>query len=365
MRQNKSAPRADFSFVRYANCWEDPELLVAGLQPTKNKRILSIASAGDNAFRLLAEGAEVVVADLNMTQLACVELRRSAMKRLSHGEFLSFCGILPQKNRLHTYILLRNDLSGASQKFWDSQQDTIENGFIHGGKFERYFATFRKRVLPLIHSSATVQQLLQPKTQREQKIFYETHWDNRRWQMLFRLFFNRKVMGILGRDPSFFDYVEGKVADQILERTRYALTTLDTSRNPYLRYILTGNFGTTFPPYLEKDNYIRAQKNIDNLIIAHGSINSVASTFGPDSFDGFNLSDIFEYLSPKQCEAVYGELLDTARAKARFAYWNMLAPRDCPARYLNRVTPLFKKSKDLFLQDRAFFYSRFVLEEVL
>lgn len=365
MKHNKTSPRADFSFIRYANCWEDPELLVAGLQPTKDKRILSIASAGDNALRLLAEGSEVVVADLNQSQLACVELRRTAINKLSHGEFLSFAGVLPQKNRLHTYILLRNDLPKISRNFWDSHQESIENGFIHDGKFERYFTTFRKHILPLIHSPQKIQQLLQPKTLKEQEHFYNTHWNNRRWQLLFRLFFNRKVMGILGRDPSFFDFVEGPVAEQILSRTQYALTNLDTSKNPYLRYILTGNFGTTFPAYLEKDNYTRIQKNLDNLKVSHGSINAVASSYGPESFDGFNLSDIFEYLAPNQCEAVYGELLNSARHKAKFAYWNMLAPRECPAKFLNRVTPLFQKSQELFLQDRAFFYSRFILEEVL
>jgi hypothetical protein len=46
--------RARFDLVRYANVWEDAEVLCAALAPAAGRRLLSIASAGDNAFALLA-----------------------------------------------------------------------------------------------------------------------------------------------------------------------------------------------------------------------------------------------------------------------------------------------------------------------
>lgn len=63
MTDIKNTPDADFSFVRYANCWEDANLLIKSLLPTAGKRILSIASAGDNSLSMLVEGSEVVAAD--------------------------------------------------------------------------------------------------------------------------------------------------------------------------------------------------------------------------------------------------------------------------------------------------------------
>lgn len=42
--------RARFDLIRYANVWEDAELLVAALRPGPGKRFLSIASAGDNSL---------------------------------------------------------------------------------------------------------------------------------------------------------------------------------------------------------------------------------------------------------------------------------------------------------------------------
>src|SRR5262245_44446652 len=57
--------RARFDYVRYANCWEDADVLAAALEPGPAKRILSIASGGDNSFALAADGATVVSVDLS------------------------------------------------------------------------------------------------------------------------------------------------------------------------------------------------------------------------------------------------------------------------------------------------------------
>ena len=86
------------------------------------------------------------------------------------------------------------------------------------------------------------------------------------------------------------------------------------------------------------------------------------TSHGP--FDGFNLSDIFEYLDEPTCAAIYETLLGAARPAARFAYWNMLVPRRRPDSTIDRVRSLTERAEALFAVDRAFFYSAFVLEEV-
>ncbi|MFI0459233.1 MAG: DUF3419 family protein, partial [Candidatus Thiodiazotropha endolucinida] len=73
------AARADFSQIRYAQCWEDADILVEALGVDRGGVCLSISSAGDNALALLGAGAEQVVAlDLNPAQLACLALRVAA-----------------------------------------------------------------------------------------------------------------------------------------------------------------------------------------------------------------------------------------------------------------------------------------------
>ena len=226
-------------------------------------------------------------------------------------------------------------------------------------------AIFRERVLPLIHRRKTVVALLDEKDEEARKAFYRRTWNNLRWRLLFRVFFSRFAMGRLGRDPEFFRYVEGSVAERILARTEYALTVLPGYANPYMEYILTGNFRRALPLYLRPEVFPGLKRNLDKLTLFEGPIEEAALAHRGEGFDGFNLSDLFEYLDEPTSAAVYGRLLETARPGARFAYWNMLVPRRLAAAFPGRVRPLDAEARELFARDLAFFYSAFVLEEVV
>ena len=60
--RSEAAERADFSGIRYAQCWEDADVLLAALEPAPGKRCVSIASAGDNTLALLSRDPESVLA---------------------------------------------------------------------------------------------------------------------------------------------------------------------------------------------------------------------------------------------------------------------------------------------------------------
>jgi len=361
--------RARFDLIRYANVWEDAGVLVAALRPAPGKRMLSIASAGDNAFALLAAGAEVVAADLSPAQLALVELKRAAVRRLGYREALGFLGVRAlgvraSPDRRPVYEQLERDLSAGARELWRGQMAAVADGVIHHGKFEGYFRLFRERVLPLVHRRKTVLALLDERDEAGRVRFYEETWNNLRWRLLFRVFFSRFAMGRLGRDPEFFRYVEGSVAERILSRARYAMTVLPTHSNPYMESILTGNFGKALPRWLEPEVFAALKKNLDRLVLFEGPVEEAAAAHREAGFDGFNLSDIFEYLDPATSAAVYERLLETARPGARFAYWNMLVPRRRPEALAARVRSLDAEARELFARDQAFFYSAFVLEEV-
>lgn len=356
--------RTDFSFVRYANCWEDADILVEALHAAAGKRILSIASAGDNVLALLATGAEVVAVDLSPAQLACLELRCAAFRRLDHEEVLAFLGVARSDQREKIYKCLRHDLSASAQHFWQKHLIDVSRGIIHMGKFEAYFRTFRTRFLPWIHSSKTIAQLLHPKSETERIAFYRDVWNNRRWRMLLRIFFSRFVMARLGRDREFFRYVQGSIADQIQTRTRHALTVLPSDQNPYLQYIATGNFTTALPRYLRKEHFNAIRAGLGRLTLYQGAIEQAASLHGDPGFDGFNLSDIFEYVSDDKARQLYGKLLRHANRGARLAYWNTFVPRSCPREYSAHVHLQKEESAELFARDKAFFYGHFQIDEV-
>jgi S-adenosylmethionine-diacylglycerol 3-amino-3-carboxypropyl transferase len=351
--------RAAFDIIRYANSWEDADLLCDALQPAPGKRMLAIASAGDNAFALLAAGAEVGAVDLSAAQLALVELKRAAIRQLDDETLLQFLGLEPvedRRSRLSIYQSLQ--LPAETRTWWDAHTEAIEHGVIHAGKFENYFRLFRRYVLPLVHTRADVEKLLAPKSREERQRFYDREWNTWRWRAMFRLFFSRFVMGRSGRDPEFFRYVEGSVAERIFKRAEYAMTELAPHANPYFTHIFTGNYRHVLPRYLRDLGALRA--NLDKLTLVQGSIDDAAT----GTFDGFYLSDIFEYVDPQTHSAMYERLLRAANPRARLAYWNLLVPRRVPPQCASRVIELREEADALFAKDQAFFYSAFVLEEV-
>ena len=356
--------RADFSFIRYANCWEDAEVLCQALSPAPGKRFLSIASAGDNSLALLTGGAEVIAVDLNSTQLACTEIRREAIRELDYDTCLEFLGFRESKIRCNVYKQFKNNLSESAREFWDANTNIIQDGIIHNGKFEKYFQFFRKWVISTVHTKERIQNLLTEKELEERLEYYARTWDNRRWRILFKIFFSRLVMGKMGRDPEFFRYVDVPVAESILKRTRYALSELPTHDNPYLEYILTSKFENNLPFYMQKDNFELIKKNIDNLKIKQGAIQEVAE-LDDKGFDGFNLSDLFEYLPEDIFKEAYDKLLNSSNKGAIMVYWNMLVPRSCPEEFTDMIDYKKQLSEELFAKDKAWFYSRFIVEEVV
>jgi len=357
--------RADFNIIRYANCWEDSEILVNSLNLSAEKSCLSIASAGDNSLSLLVSNPKLVVAvDLSEVQLACVEIRKIAIAELDYKTLLCFLGLEPSDERLNTYQKkIRKRLSSDAKSFWDQHNQFISDGIIYHGKFEHYFSLFRRYALPFVHSRKLIKQLLAEKSLIEQKTFYDKKWNTWRWRLMFKFFFSRYFMGKAGRDAEFFKYVEENVAKNIFSRAQYALTELPTSSNSYLNFIMTGSYNNALPFYLKEENVNIIRENIDSLELFKGTVDQAIDHYGI-KFDAFNLSDIFEYMDEKMFKKVSANILSHTKAGARLAYWNMLVPRSV-AQIFPEKTRHLKLSHELFLQDRAFFYKSFEVDEVL
>ncbi len=365
--RSEVADKADFSIIRYAQCWEDADILLEALNIQPGSVCVSIASAGDNTLAMLAAPTgtpqRVFALDLNPAQLACLELRVAAYKQLSHPELLELIGSNPSTRRQDLYRRCRGQLSTEVRDFWDNRSSAVEKGIGSAGKFEHYFEIFRRRVMPLIHSKKTIDRLITGGDREARIEFYERRWDNWRWRMLFRIFFSRFVMGRMGRDPSFFQYVEGSVARRILERTRYALTELNPAENPYVQWILTGRHVSALPFALREENFQRIRDNLHRLEWRLCPIEDFLSELGEKSVDACNLSDIFEYMSEANYHALLRSLVGAGRPGGRIAYWNMLVPRSRPESMSGELRPLQSLANELFRKDKAFFYSNFVVEE--
>ncbi len=360
--------RARFDIIRYAQCWEDADILIEGLGDVSDQVVLSIASAGDNSFSLLSKNPKRVYAiDLSPAQIACCELRKAMYRALSWDEHLLFGGVIEgDMDRIGLFhSRLKSMLPAAARDYWAANMPVIKRGFMTVGKFERYFSLFRNFVLPLVHTKREIDALIQPKTKGERIAYYENVWENARYKFLFKLFFSRFIMGRLGRDKEFFKFVAGDVANRILARSKHALTEMDSSENPYLHFILDGRYKNCYPHALRPENYDSIRRNLDKIEFHAQSIESFVDGYH-GVIDAFNLSDIFEYMPQSGMDELYGAMLQKAAIGARFAYWNMLAPRAVSnvLREKYRIETDNPLNERLLLADKAFFYSKFYLDVV-
>jgi len=176
---NKQLANINHNFIRYANCWEDADVLLKGLAIETGDRVLSIGSAGDNSFSLLLHAPELVVAvDINPIQLQLIQLKKAAMQALDHSAFLQFLGFRDCTDRLDLFQKVKNHLSPTEYTFWKSHPTKIEQGIIYTGKLELYFQTFQNRLLPFIHSPKRIKDLFIQKEEQEQEQFFQRQWNN-------------------------------------------------------------------------------------------------------------------------------------------------------------------------------------------
>jgi len=364
--RSKRPARGSFPGLRYAQCWEDADILLEALNVRPGCTCLSIASAGDNTLAILSKKpCKVLAVDRNPAQIAALELRVAAFRELEHAELLTLTGSIEGHGRIDLYKRCRRHLSKAARDYWDQCPKLIEAGIGSVGQLESYLRVFRTRVLPLIHNRHSVEQLFQRKPSAERLRFYESHWNNFRWQLLFRVFFSRFVMGKLGRDPQLFRYVHGGIAEPLLRRMRYAMTELDPHTNPYLHWILKGQHADDALPFaLRAENFEAIRAHLDRLELRCCSLEEFLEQ-SPDTFDAFNLSDIFEYLSVERYERLLRLIVGAANPNARVAYWNLLVPRSRPDSLASRLNPLKEFSEALFARDKAFMYQAFVVEEAV
>ncbi|MBF9036393.1 DUF3419 family protein [Rhodobacterales bacterium HKCCE2091] len=354
--------RARFDRIRYAQLWEDGDVLNAAMGDVAGGVLVSICSAGDNAIGLLLKDpAEVWAADLSPAQLHCLALRVAAYPALDHGEFLELMGSRPSDRRGALLDRALADAPEETRAFWQALRPEVEaHGAGGAGKFEHYFRLFARRILPFVHSRRTVRDIFVPRAPDDRRRFFEERFDTWRWRLLVRLFFSRFAMGRLGRDKAFFDQVDGSVSDHVLRRVRHAGVDTDPAANPYLHWIMTATHGEALPLSWRAEHYDTIRARIGRIRPHLGPVQTVPAR----DVAGFNLSDIFEYMTPAEAEAIYAAILDMARPGARLVYWNMMAPRRVPPALAHRVETLAGVEAAGKAVDKAFFYSDFVVEAV-
>lgn len=347
------------TLIKYANCWEDADLLLASVPQNKQGNFLSIASAGDNSLALLTKNpSSLLVVDMNEVQLYLCELKMTAFNQLEYRQMLGFIGVEKAMNRREIYESMKKEMSPAAQRYWDNNLETIEQGIIYAGKFERYFALFRTRILPWIHSKKKVNRLLAVKSIIQQECFYFDEWNSWRWRFLFKLFFSKAVMGRFGRTKEYLNQVDVPVGQFIFGQAERHLMSDAVAGNYFLHFIFTGEFYPELPHYLRPENYAEIRTNLDKITLVHGSAETAFNMH--DVFDFFNLSNIFEYMDWQQFKNFERLIHPKVSEGGAVSYWNLMVDRQFSSLDSNHY-----QTQQFDLVDKGFFYKRFVSERFI
>jgi S-adenosylmethionine-diacylglycerol 3-amino-3-carboxypropyl transferase len=349
--------------IRYSQVWEDHALLEQGLRIGPDDDVLSITSAGDNVLALLlCEPRSVTAVDLNPAQQAMLELKLAAIRRLDHAAFACLCGAREGFDRAALYREIRADLSEPACAFWDAQP--ITNGLLDCGRLERYIGKFHHEYLRRLVPADAIARLLGAPDPAAQSDIFAREIATPHFERALRGFFGREELAREGRTPEQFRFVEHvDVGAHFWNRFRYACTELPLRGNFYLEYAFTWRYADleTGPPYLRPSQFAKLRTLVDRVRIATGELGTFLV---PGAFSKANLSDIFEYMSEETSAALMGTLARSLRKGGRFAYWNLLVPRESPPALRDRLRPL-PNAHELWQRDRSWFYSAFHVEEVI
>jgi S-adenosylmethionine-diacylglycerol 3-amino-3-carboxypropyl transferase len=347
----------------FAQVREDPRAELAALKPGRDDDVVVVSSGGCTALSLLAAGAgRVAAVDLNATQNHLVELKTAAAS-LGARDAIAFLGAQPSSRRRATYRSLRDTLTPAARRYWDDRPRAVERGVLGAGVSERFIAGVVGALLLAVHPRSRVERLLACRTLPEQRALFDSEWSTRRWRALFALLSNRFVLRTT-YPSQFFAHVEHpSFALHFRRLAERAITELPVSSNYFLHGMLAGRYPVGepegVPPYLTDAGAIVVASQRERLTLVDGGMTDYLRTRPPGSVHAFALSNICEWMTPPEIDALFREVLRTAAPGARLVYRNFVGWTELPA-WCERIVPDHALGERLIAQERSLMQRRVV-----
>ena len=346
----------------FTHNWEDPESDKAALRITTNDVVLAITSGGCNVLGFLLNDPELIYSvDINPSQSHLLELKIAAIKSLTYKEFIAFAGLTDCSKRLEIYNKFRPALTKEAAIFWDSQIKIVKQGFIMNGKYER-FIKLAGKFISLLQGRKRVLNLFQEKTKQEQEAYFDTTWNTKRFNYIFKILFNKRILSKRGLVADYFTFDDGSksFAESFYNRSKKAFRDIPIKGNYFLSLYLLGKFRNhnEVPDYLKESNFETIKSRIDRIKIITAEAQQWIDTMPDQSIDCFALSNICELMSEKETQTLFAAVQRTAREGARVIFRNLMIPREVPEDLQKFIKKDQLLSNQLFASDRSFVYGK-------
>ena len=364
-------PDASDGPLVFAQVREDPRVEMQALAPALRGSIVIVSSAGCTALSLLAAGARRVVAvDVSRTQNHLVELKCAAIRAFDAHVAVAFLGgqPMPAIRRRRLYVVLAPMLTDDARRYWDGEQQAIERGVLRAGRSERFIALVAAAAARFVVRSGGVSKLLDAASLDMQRTVFARSWAGWRWRALFALLLNRWSFS-RAYHPSFFEHVENpSFARHFRRLAERALTELPARENYFLHEMLRGRYPVHepdgVPPYLTRQGTARAADAPRTLSLIDGSLTEYLRSCPPGSIDGFALSNVAEWLDDRGIDALFGEVVRTARLGARVVFRNFVGWTEVPERWQAVIVERRGYGERLVQRDRSLVQHRVAVCDV-
>ena len=355
--------------IRFAQGWEDHRVVEEGLKIKKGDVLACILASGDNVLNLLRFKPEKIYAfEKSIEQIYEMKLKLTAIKNLSHTEFLILLGYLGKNNeRVRLFNSISQKLDEDTYAFWKKHMRMIKKGFSFQGYWEKYSSSWRyplkiflgKNFNRYVNSESTV----------ERKEIYEKHIYRPGLIFLSKFFKGPTLTKIVHINDTYY-----KNLPKNFEHYSYFWNVLEhffvdigCKGNPYHSWLLTKKMPTNeenWQPYLQKKNYEILRKNINRIIIVNKNIFDGLKDFEDNTFDGFYLSDVFDWMSEKEMENLLFEVIRVGKNRSRIIVFILNPKRNLPEKILSHVTYNKKVSRELWKKERVGLYSKIYSLEI-
>ncbi len=298
-------------------------------------RVVSIASAGDMPLSLLALGADHVSAvDADANQLQLLQLKLAAVRSLEREEALAFLGYLPAPARARREWLRAAAalLPEEARAFWRSHEAFVLRGVIWAGRYERYLRRLQRVLRPVFRRG--IEALLACDPADEQATVFTRRFDGPFLRAAFRIGFHPAVFSSRGMDPRSLRYRDdaASLGDQYYQRFRAMCVATPARGNYLLQLHALGRLASAdvAPAYLSRAGAARVRAEAHRLRVLNADVTTLLGEAKPGSFDAVHLSNLPDWLSQAQFEALLRALARAVAPDGRVLWRYLHVDRPVP-----------------------------------
>ena len=233
----------------------------------------------------------------------------------------------------------------------------MRDGLLNGGRYERFLGHFR-RLLRLIQGRRGTEALFEPRDARGRERFYDEEWDRLPWRLLFRLFFNKRILARRGLSASYFRFDDGSrsFAESFYRRASHALRDVSVHDNYFLAQYVLGRYREGFlPEHLRPESFESIRSRVDRLEIVSADVRTVFDQRAA-AFDAICLSNVFELMPSDETAAVLRRVATALRPGGRLTLRNLMIPRAVEPDFFAVLCPDAVRASELHAQDRSIVY---------